>query len=482
MKTGFKTGIIGFLAGILGAFTFSFFSPNNTNTDNFDNNPTTTSIPETGRVAVKNTVKRRITGSTDLVQAAKSSTESVVYIKTISDERYNSMDFFDMYFGGSRRVEGSGSGVIFTEDGYIVTNNHVIDNAEVIEVIHQKRSYKGKVIGTDPSSDLAIIKIEAKNLPNIKLGRSKDLQVGEWVLAVGNPFNLNSTVTAGIVSAKGRNIGILRGRFPIESFIQTDAAINPGNSGGALVNSAGELVGINTAILSRTGSYTGYGFAVPVDIVSKIFNDLIKYKQVQKAFTGLRVSDIDSKTIERFGLKDDDVAGVVITDIESGGSAEKAGLQRGDIIVKVNEENIDVKSDFDEQISYYRPGDKLNITYKRGDKTAEKQLTLTNKEGTTGFLKSEIYKSEKLGADLEKVSKVEKQKLGIDGGVRVVRAGRGILARLRMQDGMVITKINGQTIDSPQKLESVLENAGRRINIEGVNENGSRVQYSFYGY
>ena len=267
----------------------------------------------------------------DFVAASQVAIPSVVYIKTISGQEESTIDFF--FFGNpNQKQASSGSGVIFSANGYVVTNNHVVDNAETIEVVHQKRSYPAKVIGLDPSTDLALLKIDAKALPAIRVADSRKLSVGEWVLAVGNPFNLTSTVTAGIISAKGRNINLVSAQFPIESFLQTDAAINPGNSGGALVNTRGELVGINTAIFSRTGSYTGYGFAVPSDIVKKVVEDLIKYGTVQKAFFGADVTEVDSKIGEKLGLPD--YAGVAITELAPDGPAARSGLKVNDIILK----------------------------------------------------------------------------------------------------------------------------------------------------
>ena len=261
------------------------------------------------------------------VEASKSSTSSVVFIQTVTEQEYGGGSIFDWFFEPrtSQRV-GSGSGVIVSDDGFIVTNNHVINGADVIRVTAGKSIYDAKLVGTDPSSDLAVIKVEALDLPAITFGKSESVDVGEWVLAVGNPFNLTSTVTAGIVSAKGRNINILRDRFPIESFIQTDAAINPGNSGGALVNNRGELIGINTAILSRTGSYAGYGFAVPVDIVRKVYNDIKSYGQVQKALMGAEFLDIDSDIAEKLELQD--LNGVIITDVLRGSALRKSGYRK----------------------------------------------------------------------------------------------------------------------------------------------------------
>lgn len=474
MQNLWKNALIAFVAGILGAYSFQFFnSPARHSAE-------TPFVEEQGRNFATLTKHGGAMASGDFVQASALSTPSVVFIKTTTQGR-ESMNLFDLYFGGGGRQQASsGSGVIFTADGYIVTNNHVIEDADKIEVIHQKKSYEAKIIGTDPSADLAIIKIEAKNLPAIKRGSAKDLQVGEWVIAVGNPFNLTSTVTAGIVSAKGRNIELLGGQFPLESFIQTDAAINPGNSGGALVNSKGELVGINTAILSRTGSYTGYGFAVPIDVVGKIFNDILQYGEVQKAFSGLTVAEIDNKRVEDFGLTLDKYDGVVVLDVEPSSQAEKAGLKVGDVILKINNNVLAGKATYDEVMSYYRPNDKITITYLRGKQTQDVSVTLTNSEGTTAMLKSETFSSQKLGADLQQVPKVEKEKLGIEEGVRIVRLRRGLLANLGMQEGFIITNVNRQPVKTPEEVERVISTSTGRVYIGGITKNGMRGYYEFF--
>ncbi|MGD1841377.1 MAG: S1C family serine protease [Thermonemataceae bacterium] len=425
----------------------------------------------------------RVLLNEDFVEASAISTPSVVYIKTVARSR-QSMDLFDLYFGDgwrSDRVLSSGSGVIFTSDGYIVTNNHVIEDAEEVEVIHNKQTFEAEIIGTDPSSDLAILKIKAKNLPNIKLGRSRNVQVGEWVLAVGNPFNLTSTVTAGIVSAKGRNINLLGGQFPIESFIQTDAAINPGNSGGALVNLSGELIGINTAILSRTGTYTGYGFAVPVDIVAKIVNDLIQFGEVQKAFLGAEVKDINTDIAEEYNLAKLD--GVVITGVLEGSAADKIGLVEGDVILKVNEEEINARAEYDEQLSYLKPGDKVNIAYRKKGALLEKQATLTNREGTTGVIKRKIFSANRLGVELEAISKVERDKLNLNNGIRIAKLRRGFFSRMGVNEGFIITKINGQMMEKPEDVVTTLEQyekQGGRVVMEGISASGRKGYYSFY--
>ncbi len=418
----------------------------------------------------------------NFVAASALSTPSVVYIKTVFD-RYTPTNIFDFYFGDgqrSRKSIGSGSGVIFTSDGYIVTNYHVVEDAERIEVIHQKKTYEARLIGTDPSSDLAIIKIESKNLPAVKRGSSKDLRVGEWVIAVGNPFNLQSTVTAGIVSAKGRNIDLLGGQFPLESFIQTDAAINPGNSGGALVNARGELVGINTAILSRTGSYTGYGFAVPIDIVAKIFNDIISHGEVQKSFIGVTVKDIDSEADKKYNLDLESYEGALVTQVQANSVASQAGIIEGTVILKINNDEITGKSSFEEFLSYYRPGEKIKITFLKNKKTQEATLILTNRNGTTEILKNEIYTSEKLGVDLEPLSKIEKDKLKIGEGVRIVKVRRGLFSKLGIEENFIITSINKVPITEPSQVEKILTGLSGKVYIEAISPNGVKGYYQYY--
>jgi Do/DeqQ family serine protease len=411
--------------------------------------------------------------------ASRMSTSSVVYIKTVMEREYSNT-FLEWFFGErpSQSFISTGSGVIYTSDGYVVTNNHVIENADAIEVIHEKRTYKAELIGSDPSTDLAILKIDGDDLPNIKLGRSRDLEVGEWVLAVGNPFNLTSTVTAGIVSAKGRQINILRANFPIESFIQTDAAINPGNSGGALVNTKGELVGINTAILSKTGSYAGYGFAVPVDIVSKIVEDLIKYKEVQKAFVGAEVSDIDQQLGEELEL--DNWNGVIIQNMQKGGAADKGGLKEGDIIVRLNDQDVRSKGEYEEVISYHSPGDRMDVTYKRGNKFDNTQIILTNVQGTTEVITREIYTSRRLGADFEVIPKVERDLLKIDDGVRITKIRSGFIKRLGIEEGFIVTHINKVPIKDAESLVDILVKIRGRVYVEGVSKDGVRGYYSYF--
>lgn len=480
MKTRFLV-LIGLLSGFIGAFAYhhlflepllkssaqssldSYFNKENRGEAGFISNPGDP-LPASNRI--------------DFVTASAVSTPCVVFIKTVSGVQ-NNFDWF--FFSTPGRQTGSGSGVIFSADGYIVTNNHVIEDAETIEVIHNKVTYKAKLVGTDPNSDIAVIKIEGKNLPFIRIADSKKVKVGEWVLAVGNPFNLTSTVTAGIVSAKGRNLNIVNSAFPIEAFIQTDAAINPGNSGGALVNLKGELIGINTAIFSKTGSYSGYGFAVPSDIVAKIVNDLIKFGDVQKAFIGADVVDLNSELAERYKL--DNLQGVLVNSILAGGAAEKAGLQRGDVILKVNDSPIDSKANFDEEIAYQDPGSRVKITFKRDKQIQEASCLLTNREGTTEKIKREVFNSSKLGAELETVSKVERDRFRIDGGVRIVKVtGRGVISQLGFEEGFIITSVNGKPCEAPSDVEEYLSNARGKIVLEGINRQGSKSVYQYFSY
>jgi Do/DeqQ family serine protease len=412
------------------------------------------------------------------VEASQKSTGSVVFIKNFSGTDPRRYSMFDYFFGtGPTPQVSTGSGVIISNDGYIITNNHVIDQAETIEVVHQKRTYQAKLVGTDKNTDIAVLKIEAENLPQITLGTSRNLQIGEWVIAVGNPFNLTSTVTAGIVSAKERQINILGGDFPLESFIQTDAPINPGNSGGALVNSNGELVGINTAILSRTGSYTGYGFAVPVDIAMKIANDLIKYGEVQKAIPGVDVVEVTPELAEEMKLKSLD--GVIVTHILPNGASANSGLEKDDVITKIADWKITGKGSFEEALSYFYPGDKVNVEFIRGGSINSAQLTLQNLEGETGVIKREYFSSALLGARLEAVNTIEKDRLKVPYGIKISSLTRGYLRDLGFRDGYVITHINQIPAKDPNEAGKYLEKFSGRLRLEGVAPNGQPFMQSF---
>jgi len=418
-------------------------------------------------------------------KASAVSTASVVFIKTESTVQYQSNRgwFWDFDpFGRKGTATSSGSGVILSADGYIVTNNHVVAGADKITVVlnNNEGEYEGKVIGTDPSSDLAVIKIEEKNLSAITIANSDDVAVGNWVLAVGNPFNLNSTVTAGIVSAKGRNINIVKNQFPIESFIQTDAAINPGNSGGALVNTKGELVGINTAIQSTTGSYTGYGFAIPSNVVSKIATDFMKFGELKKAFTGFDVRDITAAEKKSLSLNNE---GVMVNDVLKGGDSEKAGIEHGDIVLSVDGKKTDKKAMFDELLAYHRPGDLVKLKIKRKSDVKDVELKLMSKDDYTSIVDKGLVSSKVLGAGFQPISASEKEKYGIKEGIKIKKIiPNSTIARLGITEGFIMTKLNGKAYGSPEDLISAMETLSGRISIEGITSTGQRSSMSFYGY
>ena len=378
---------------------------------------------------------------------------------------------------------GTGSGVIIDTEGYIVTNNHVIADADDLEVtLNDNRSFKAKVIGTDPTTDLAVIKIDdGKDLPNISFVDSDQVRIGEWVMAVGNPFNLNSTVTAGIVSAKGRSINILREQFAVESFIQTDAAINPGNSGGALVNLNGGLIGINTAIASPTGSYSGYGFAVPSNIVSKVIEDLIEYGVVQRGVLGVMIRSVESNLAKEKDLSVN--SGAYVDSLLENSAAGAAGIEPGDVIVAVEGEGISSSSDLQERIARRRPGDEVKIKVNRKGKEKNFTVTLSNRRGTTDLVKKETKEIfEILGADFETIDANTARKLDVQGGVKVTNLYAGVLRRqTQLQEGFIITRIDGQLIKTVDDLLKALEGKSGGVMLEGVYENIPGTQYYAFG-
>jgi Do/DeqQ family serine protease len=401
--------------------------------------------------------------SMDFVNAANSSLDAVVHVKTVSTpQRYYNP--WSRFFGGepysSRQQRGSGSGVIISDDGYIVTNNHVIENAAEIEVTtNDNRTFRASLVGRDPGTDIALLKIEGGKMPSIVLGDSDALQVGEWVLAVGNPFNLTSTVTAGIVSAKARNINILdydpnSESFPLESFIQTDAAVNPGNSGGALVNGRGELVGINTAIASRTGSYSGYSFAVPVSIVKKVTADLLEFGKVQRAYIGVNISNIDPQNGEVFDVSE----GAYVRGLMNGGAAEEAGIEEGDIIVSVEDIPIKSVTELQEQVGKYRPGDKISVGILRDGKERFYNVVLRDRYGNTTLEKrSEDDLNRVFGARLETISNEEKTELNVGNGVKITDITEGKLMRAGLKKGFIITHIDKQPVSTPDEVKRILQ-------------------------
>jgi Do/DeqQ family serine protease len=449
-------------------------------------------------------------GQVDFTVAAAQVTPAVVYIRTIyssqqgGDQESQLQQMFGDMFGQRAHPQGvqmaSGSGVIISPDGYIVTNNHVVEKAEKIEVTtNDHRNFKAKVIGTDPNTDLALIKIEGTDLPIVKLGNSDAVKVGEWVLAVGNPFKLTSTVTAGIVSAKGRNIGIIgndddqdsnpfgrtqmqqsgpRLNRGIESFIQTDAAINPGNSGGALVNTNGELIGINSAIASHTGSYEGYGFAIPVNLAKKVLNDIQKYGAVKRGYIGISFTELDQDAADREHT--DKTVGLYVDQVMPGGGAEQAGIQRGDIISKVDGAVAYESSDLQERVGRLQPGDKINLTVLRGNE--EKNFTVTLKAdkpvSSVAVTKSAEEMFNKIGASFIPLNASQKAKFHVNGGVLVtqVRDG-GLFDYTEVPVGSVITEVNRQPINGMNDLDKALGNLKNGLlTISGLYPDGTRLR------
>lgn len=428
----------------------------------------------------------------DFTQAARMATPGVVHVTSTGkapSNPYPNQQFgfpFDQFFGGpqsNQPSKASGSGVVISPDGYIVTNNHVVSNAEEIEIVLQdNQRYYAEVVGTDPSTDLALLKIETgKQLQYIPFGNSDSVEVGSWVLAVGNPFNLASTVTAGIVSAKGRNINILQDNAAIESFIQTDAAVNPGNSGGALVALNGDLIGINTAIASPTGSYAGYSFAVPSNLVQKVVRDLREYGIVQRGFLGVTIRDVTPDVADELDLPN--VSGVLVNEVLKGSAADDAGIEQGDVIQKINGETITSTPKLQENVGRHRPGDQIEIEYLRKGRTKSTVVTLKNKDrGTELLTKQAVQVSQVLGVELEDLSKSELREMGIDGGVKISKINDGKVRRYTdMREGFVITNIDREPIKDKAELMEILENKQGGVMIEGTYPGRGGTYYYAFG-
>lgn len=402
-------------------------------------------------------------------------------------------DFFRFFYGNPQQNQrqmkpetfdqvGTGSGVIIGENGYIITNNHVIEDADEIEVsLHNNNTYKAKVIGADPSTDIALLQIRENGLPVVNLGNSDQVEVGQWVLAIGNPFNLDATVTAGIVSAKGRNINIIDDKSAIEAFIQTDAAINPGNSGGALVNLNGELIGINTAIASPTGAYAGYGFAVPANIVNKVVNDIMKYGMVQRAFLGIMIRDINGQLLSEEHLKVSE--GAYVDSITANSVAGAAGVKEGDIIVKIGDVDILKSADLLEQIGIHRPGDEVQVTVNRQGKEYTYNVILANQKGSREMIaKDEQDILDQMGATFETLDKSEAKDLGIDGGVVIKDISGGVLKNeTNLEKGFIITGVNNQKVKDVEELKKILDKEEGGVMMEGIYPNYPGKIYVAFG-
>jgi len=417
----------------------------------------------------------------DFTLAAESTVNAVVHVKTKAFREMEANPIYEFFFGATPEgnvapIIGFGSGVILSSDGFIVTNNHVIEGSDEIQVVlNDRREFTAKLIGRDPSTDLALLKIDGKNFPTLKYGNSDQLKLGEWVLAVGNPYNLTSTVTAGIVSAKARNINILRNNFSIESFIQTDAAVNPGNSGGALVNTAGQLIGINTAIASRTGTYTGYSFAIPVSIVKKVVADIREFGEVQRAIIGVTIQDVTSQLMEEKKL--DGIEGVFINGVYEDGAAKVAGIKIGDVVMAINDIKVNSVAELQEQVSRFRPNDHITVKVKRGEKMKHFDLTLRNLDGTTEIVRTEEL-STILGANFEAATFADKRKLGIRNGVKIKSLESGKLMQVGVEKGFIITSINKVPVNSVKDISDILGKVKGGVMIEGVYGDGSKAYYA----
>jgi len=425
------------------------------------------------------------------VDAAARTVDAVVHVKTLQRQGGSAHPWFELFgYGTPERIaEGSGSGVIIDDRGYIVTNNHVIDEAdEVVVSMNDNRSYPATVVGADPATDLAVLKIESNgSVPTVPFGTSSEVEIGEWVLAVGNPFDLTSTVTAGIVSAKSRDINILRGdprtmEYPIESFIQTDAAVNPGNSGGALVNARGELIGINTAIASRTGSYSGYSFAVPSTIVEKVVGDLLNFGEVRRAYLGIQITPVTEALSEELGLKS--VAGCAITGIIPGSGAAESSLRPGDVVLAIDGTPISDFPELQECIARYHPGDLVQVQFARSGATLEAAVQLKNRNGDTGIASDDSAQEvdnrlwlDEASAGLSEVGASLESSLGIQGGAQVISLAQGKFSGAGIRKGFIITKINSKSIEGPADVQAAFERFEGGLLVEGVYPNGQKAYY-----
>lgn len=489
MKKNIKSIGLGILGGIvpLGVFLMvetSEYSNQSINSKQYNDQPSAS-------VSQVNFAPSEINEKLDFTKASQESVHSVVHVKTKVVQSYVQTDpFLEFFYGpgaGRERKQygsGSGSGVIVSEDGYIVTNNHVIQNASEIQVtLNDNTTFDATVVGADPSTDIAVLKIEKTGLPAISIANSDDVKVGQWVLAVGNPFNLNSTVTAGIVSAKARNINIIGSKnkeiMPIESFIQTDAAVNPGNSGGALINTQGQLIGINTAIASQTGSYAGYSFAVPSRLVAKIMSDLIDYGMVQRGFLGVQIQEITQELINEKELENS--SGIYVAGVNEDSGAEKAKIKVGDVILKVGSKSINSVAELQEEIGRRRPGDEVALTIRRDGEIINKKVELKNIEGNTELTsKEELEKYSALGATFEELTREEKKELNIENGVKISSISTGKLRSLGLSKGIVITKVNNEEVTSVEQLTSYLKRKDQNgVLLEIVTKSGRKDYIGF---
>ncbi|TAE74679.1 MAG: PDZ domain-containing protein [Bacteroidetes bacterium] len=438
---------------------------------------------QTDNVFASRQVNIKVPDNINFTNASQSALPSVVHIKVkyanrvaMRNEEESYQDFEN---DAPRNHHSSGSGVIVSEDGYVVTNRHVINDATTIDVIlFDKRSYTAELIGADPSTDLALLKIDENSLPFLKYGNSDQVQIGEWVVAIGNPFDLVSTVTAGIVSAKGRSISLLDDNYSVEAFIQTDAAVNPGNSGGALINTKGELVGINTAIATQTGFFAGYSFAIPVNLVRKISDDLMNYGESQRAVLGVSGKSVTAMIAEKNHLSE--VKGVILMGVTKNGVADVAGLKKNDVIIMVDSNNINNLAELQTEIALKRPGDKMKVTFWRDNKKQSTKLTLLGKNGEKTPKKSKVYQkdvTQVLGANMRKITAEEKKLFDIDNGVKILMIGKGKFKECGFRNGFIITEIKGKQMKNVQDIQKMLQDAKEKNQnavIKGIYPNGTK--------
>ncbi|MGL5684047.1 MAG: Do family serine endopeptidase [Marinifilaceae bacterium] len=481
LLVAFLFGSIG--GGVVGGVLSPILSPTCLFTDKTESNaPQLVAVPNINvpitNVGMAGLPQNGVPGSVDLREAAKNSVPAVVHVKTVQLGReYVGNPLLDFWFGVTPRTReypqsmGSGSGVVISEDGYIITNNHVIAGSDAVRVVlHDNREFKAKVIGTDPTTDIALLKIEAKGLKTMPIGNSDNVELGEWVLAVGNPYNLTSTVTAGIISAKARNLG---GQMGLESFLQTDAAVNPGNSGGALVNSSGELIGINTAIQSPTGSYSGYSFAVPITIARKVIQDIKQYGKVQRAVLGIRPGELTPAYAEELKLNVKN--GIYIIEIIPEGAAHKAGLKEGDVITHINGIGVETFPQFQEQLVRYNPGEVINLTVNRKGNVETKNVTLQNSYGNTSILTNNS--TDILGAVVSPLSKEDRYRYRLDRGVKITKLATGKFKSAGLTENYIILKVNDRFVSSDEDLRRAIHAIGNEgVFVTAVNPRG-RIEY-----
>ena len=442
-------------------------------------------VVETSEGAQFRTVNLSQDNWPDFTYAAESAVDAVVYVKVVSTQTQQQApsSIFDFFFGfpeggmpQQRERVGSGSGVIIREDGYIVTNNHVIDGATRIEVtLNNNQTYPATLVGTDPATDVALLKVEATGLPVVPFGDSDKLRLGEWVIAIGSPYDLRSTITAGIVSAKGRSMPS-NGEFKIESFIQTDAAVNPGNSGGALVDKAGNLVGINTAIISQTGSYTGYSFAVPSNIVKKIAYDLMDFGSVKRAVLGIAMKPIDDKIAEELKLSSRN--GVYIDEVSKSGAADKAGIKAGDVLIAIDSTKITNPASVQEAVSRFSPGDNAVVTVLRDGKELKLDVTFKGTSQDTGTV-SEDGSIAFYGSSIKAADEETLERFGLKSGVQIVELGPGKLMEAGAVEGFIILYVNDHPVKTPQEVIDIVKKSKRTVFIEGVTPSGRTGYFGF---